>query len=302
MIFKAYLTTFDKKKYELPHSNISVKKYLSGKATEVKISVIEKEFYPSIADVLEIVVDNVTIFQGKVFSYSTININTTLVAYDNITFLLQNGTNTYKNMTATQIIYNICKELNIETGDIIDTKFTIPLIELENTSFMDAINSCLEQTKAISGEKFILIDQLGQISLVKNSGQMFDVEKTNVISQRRLCDFSKNNYNIVKVEQKTKGGEFKYTEVSDFESVKKIGKLQKIIRVDRTLTSIQCREIAKNYLNEYSKIRKNYEIEIIYQEIIDITDKIKINSSVFDIQSLEISIDGNKNILKLQLV
>lgn len=301
MIFKAYLIDKNNIKYELPHTDITVKKYRTLKASELSINIVETDFFPEIGDTLQVFCDLDAIFQGKIFEINQNYSITNLLAYDNLVYLLQSETLISYNKTASEIIELACTNIGITSKNIVNTLHSFTSINYENTPYLEIINELITQTTDISNKNYILFDDFGTITLKEGYEDVFEISINNIIDFTKYSNFSSQNYNYIKVEQKTQGGYYKYYEAFDTESIEKIGKFQKIIRVDRNLTTAQCNELAKNYLAQYSCNQEVFEIKLPFYENINIDDKIYFLNNLYTVIKIELKVSSTQNIITIEL-
>lgn len=108
-----------------------------------------------------------------------------VTCYDQIRYLKNKYTYVFEKKTATQIIKALCKDFDLNTGTLANTKYVIPSVVEENISALDIITSVLEDTLLNTSDMFILYDDFGKLTL-KNAKDM--------ISTCLLYDGSAENY------------------------------------------------------------------------------------------------------------
>lgn len=94
-----------------------------------------------------------------------------VTCYDQIRYLKNKYSYVFEKKTATQIIEAICKDYNIQTGTLEDTKYAIPAIAEENISALDISLDVLEDTLVNTGKMYVLYDDFGKLTL-KNAEDM----------------------------------------------------------------------------------------------------------------------------------
>lgn len=94
-----------------------------------------------------------------------------VTCYDQIRYLKNKYTYCFENKTATQIIQSLCKDFNLQTGTMGNTKYVIPTFIEENISALDIVTSALEETLLNTGEMFVLYDDFGKLT-IKNVEEM----------------------------------------------------------------------------------------------------------------------------------
>lgn len=88
-----------------------------------------------------------------------------VTCYDQLRYLKNKFTYVFENKTASQIVEALCKDFNLKTGKLDDTKYVIPTIAEDNQSGLDIMLTVLQDTTVNTGEMFVLFDEFGQIRL-----------------------------------------------------------------------------------------------------------------------------------------
>lgn len=94
-----------------------------------------------------------------------------VTCYDQIRYLKNKYTYVFENKTATQIVSALCKDFNLQTGDMDNTAYVIPAVAEENKAALDIILDVLEETLLNTGNMFVLYDDFGKLK-VKNCANM----------------------------------------------------------------------------------------------------------------------------------
>lgn len=114
------------------------------------------------------------LFRGSIFGY-TINDEGAedLTVYDfNAAFTKSQTTQTFRNVTASNVVRRLSREFGIATGDIAETGFVIPKLIAEQDSLSDVIVRALTITERQNGRRFRLINRLGNVHLEERLGQV----------------------------------------------------------------------------------------------------------------------------------
>lgn len=116
--------------------------------------------------------DSKPIFMGYVFTKKRDREHhIEVVCYDQIRYLKNKYTYVFENKTATQIVSALCKDFNLQTGEMDNTAYVIPAVAEENKAALDIILNVLEDTLLNTGNMFVLYDDFGQLK-VKNCANM----------------------------------------------------------------------------------------------------------------------------------
>ncbi len=216
-----------------PIGDITVTSRIKGSATELSFSVRKgKVLNFAEGDEVLLRVNHKNTFRGFVFEKhrradKIINVK----CYDFLRYLKYEDCYTLNVMTASEMLNLFGKINNWRMGEVEDTKFRIPAQVVENSSYLDMIQTALNTTYDADFEEFVLFVKGADITL-KNIKNM----KTNLlITENTCCDFDytstidENTYNKIKVVQKDKDD--KVTEAAvifDEENIKRWGTLQYI--------------------------------------------------------------------------
>ena len=93
----------------------------------------------------------------------------TVTAYDGLRYLKNKDTYIYENKTASQLVKMIAGDYGLALGTVDDSKVVISSRIEENTALFDMIENALELTLSGGGERFVLFDDFGKLSLRKIS-------------------------------------------------------------------------------------------------------------------------------------
>lgn len=116
--------------------------------------------------------DNKPIFMGYVFTKKRDREHhIEVTCYDQIRYLKNKYTYVFENKTATQIVAALCKDFNLQTGEMDNTAYVIPAVAEENKAALDIILDVLEETLVNTGNMFVLYDDFGDLQ-VKNCANM----------------------------------------------------------------------------------------------------------------------------------
>lgn len=144
----------------------------AGKLTFTTIKSIVEDMSFSEGDPVCFYYDNKPIFMGYVFTKKRDREHhIEVTCYDQIRYLKNKYTYVFENKTATQIVDALCKDFNLQTGDMDNTAYVIPAVAEENKAALDIILDVLEETLLNTGNMFVLYDDFGKLK-VKNCANM----------------------------------------------------------------------------------------------------------------------------------
>lgn len=148
-------------------------------------------------------VDGENIFYGFVFKKTRDkNHNIKVTAYDQLRYLKNKDTMTYKNITASTLIKMIADDYKLQVGTIENTDYVIPERTEGNSTLFDIILTALELTVTNKKTLYVLYDDYGKLTL-KSLGNM---KTTVLISEETGENFDytssidDNTYNQIKIQ------------------------------------------------------------------------------------------------------
>lgn len=148
-------------------------------------------------------VDGENIFYGFVFKKTRDkNHNIKVTAYDQLRYLKNKDTMTYKNITASTLIKMIADDYKLQVGTIENTDYVIAERTEENSTLFDIILTALELTVTNKKTLYVLYDDYGKLTL-KSLGNM---KTTVLISEETGENFDytssidDNTYNQIKIQ------------------------------------------------------------------------------------------------------
>lgn len=236
------------------------RKGVPGKLSFTTIKIPTSEMNFSEGDPVCFYYNKKPIFMGYVFTKSRDREqHIKVTCYDQLRYLKNKYSYVFENKTATQIIKALCKDFNIKTGKLDDTKYIIPAIAKENTSAFDIILSTLEDTLLNTGNMFVLYDNFGKLTL-KNSINMM-VETLIYEDTAENFDYSSSidteTYNSIVLYYKDKDNLIIPYTASNKSKIKQWGTL-------RYFEEVKTPTIAQNKANQLLQLycRKTRELQI----------------------------------------
>lgn len=94
-----------------------------------------------------------------------------VTCYDQLRYFKNKFSYVFENKRADEIITALCKDFNVLSGTLENTKYVIPAIAEENSTAFDIALKVLEDTLTNTGNMFVLYDDAGKITL-KNAENM----------------------------------------------------------------------------------------------------------------------------------
>lgn len=219
-------------------------------------------------DVVRFSVNGEVVFQGFVFEKNnSSNEKIRVVAYDQLRYLKNKDCYVYKQLTATQLLKNICDDykLTLDT-DIANTQYVIPSRIEDNKTLQEIINQALDLTviNLQSHLPYFIYDDAGKICLKSLPALKTDVyiDAECLTSYEYQSSIDKDTFNMVKVVREAPGEQGKALVntgvIVDNEHIKEWGRLQYLMRPDDKMANAIDR--AKNIM--LTKNRKTREIRL----------------------------------------
>jgi hypothetical protein len=116
--------------------------------------------------------NGVNLFYGFVFTKKRgREQHISVTAYDQLRYLTNKETMSYKNKTASDVIRMIADDFNLELGEIAETSYRIEKRDEDNTPLFDIIYNALDSEITNKKQLFVLYDDFGKLTL-KSIDQM----------------------------------------------------------------------------------------------------------------------------------
>ncbi|MCM1234102.1 MAG: CHAP domain-containing protein [Ruminococcus flavefaciens] len=111
-------------------------------------------------------VDGTKFFYGFIFKHSMSKDGmVSYTAYDQLRYLKNKDNVFYVKKRADQVVRQIAKKFNLQTGTLANTGYIIPKRMDDNTELFDAIQNALDATAMVKGKIYVLYDKIGKLTL-----------------------------------------------------------------------------------------------------------------------------------------
>lgn len=121
---------------------------------------------------VSLAVDGRDVFYGFVFTKKRNKEGKiSVTAYDQLRYFKNKTSTQYKNMRADEVLAMLAKDFQLDTGQLVNTGYTIPDRDEDNKTLFDILQYALDETNYVSGQMFILYDDFGKLTL-RNIGDM----------------------------------------------------------------------------------------------------------------------------------
>jgi len=117
-------------------------------------------------NLVKLTVDDAKIFSGFVFEKKwDKKQHISVMAYDQIRYLLNKDTYIYKNKTASDVIRMLADDYNLQVGEIEQTSYNIPQRGEDNKTLLDIVYGALDLELAHKKNMFVFYDDFGKLTL-----------------------------------------------------------------------------------------------------------------------------------------
>ncbi len=255
-------------------ADITWKTSRSGKPATLEITLVDSGIYQhprfSIGngDIVQFSKDGRDIFYGFVFTIATgADREIKLTAYDQIRYLLGNGSYVLQNVTANEVIAKIAQDYGLQTGVLDEAQYRIPSLIEDNKKLLDIIMGAVGSELQNSGQLLAFYDDFGKLTLRNMQSMLLNVV---LGAGRYLYDYSlkrsidEDTYNSIFLYRDNEGtGKREFYPVTDKENVARWGILQLYQKADDKAAVAQIREKADNLLKLHNREKLSLTVQAI---------------------------------------
>ncbi|KUP25887.1 hypothetical protein [Paenibacillus sp. DMB5] len=255
-------------------ADISWKTSRSGKPATLEITLVDSGIYQhprfniGNGDIVQFSKDGRDAFYGFVFSIATgADREIKLTAYDQIRYLLGNGSYVLQNVTANELVAKIAKDYGLQTGVLDEAQYRIPSLIEDNKKLLDIIMGAVGSELQNSGQLLAFYDDFGKLALRNMQSMLLNVV---LGAGRYLYDYSlkrsidEDTYNTIFLYRDNKEtGKREFYPVTDKENVARWGILQLYQQADDKAAAAQIREKADNLLKLHNREKLSLTVQAI---------------------------------------
>ena len=248
---------------------VTWKTEMSGSPGELTFTVVKDEllgFHEG--DAVQFFVDDKPIFYGFVFSKSRDKEHRIKVtAYDQLRYLKNKYSLTYKNMDCAELINKIADAFTLsKSRNLASTGYKCPQMVEDNSTLFDIILNHLDQVTRNTSKMYVLYDDYGTLTL-KDIEEMYVpywVREDNMENFDYKTTIDGDTYNQVKlrlVDNENDSVIDVFTE-NDIENINQWGLLQLVEDIDSAqYTKEQAKLLAIDILNLYNRTERNLTLK-----------------------------------------
>lgn len=221
-------------------------------------------------DTIQVLYDGKAVFYGFIFTKKhTKDGIIEVTAYDQLRYLKNKDSITYKNKKASELIKLLANNFKLKCGELKDTEYVIPKRIEDNATLIDMIQWALDFTSMHTKKIFVLYDDCEKLMLKEPSDLFVPILIDSETAQNYTYESSidKNAYNLVKLvrdDKRTGSRKIYYApskseEYAKSETLKQWGVLQYYEKIADT--SLNPQELANELLKYYNEVSKNITID-----------------------------------------
>jgi len=184
----------------------------------------------------------------------------------------------YRNMTATEIIIDICKSYGIpyNENEMVDTSVRLSSIHIINKTLWDTVLMALTETTKQSGIKYATKVKNGKLILVEKKTQIkkIVIEQGVNLIESTFEDSMESMYTQVYVTGKDKNGKAISTVAVNEEAQASYGVMQEYISQSEECTTAELNAIAAQKLKELSVLKQSGSIVAVGLDDIETGDAV----------------------------
>lgn len=255
-------------------TDITWKTTRSGKPATLELTLADsgiyqhKKFAVSNGDIVQFRRDGVDVFYGFVFSIDTgSNQEIKLTAYDQIRYLLGNGSYVLQNVTASEVISTIAKDRGLRVGELEPTGYKIPSLIEDDKKLLDIIMGAVGSELQYKGQLMAFYDDFGKLTLRSPQSMLL---KVILGAGHYLYDYSlkrsidDNTYNTILLYQDNEQtGKREFYPVTDKANVERWGILHLYQKADDQANAAQIQEKADNLLKQHNREKVSLSVQAI---------------------------------------
>lgn len=255
-------------------SDISWKTARSGKPSTLELTLVDSGIYQhtrfgiSNGDIIQFRKDEVDVFYGFVFSMDMgSDQEVKLTAYDQIRYLLGNGSYVLQDVTASDVITKIAKDYGLKTGVLEETAYRIPSLIEDDKKLLDIIMGAIGSELQYKGRLMAFYDDFGKLTLRTPESMRLNLV---LGAGHSLYDYSlkksidDDTYNTIFLyKDNEESGQRDFYPVSDKENVKRWGILHLYQKADDKANAAQIQEKASNLLKMHNREKLSLSVQAI---------------------------------------
>ncbi|SEU26603.1 hypothetical protein [Paenibacillus sp. NFR01] len=255
-------------------TDITWKTARSGKPATLELKLVDSGIYqhPKFkienGDILQFSKDGIDVFYGFVFSIDTgSDQEISVTAYDQVRYLLANGTYVLQNITASELISKIAKDHGLKTGALDAAEYRIPSLIEDDKKLLDIIMNAVGGELQNKGRLMAFYDDFGKLTLRGPEHMLLNVilgaghSLYDYSLKKSIDDDTYNTIFLYKDNEVT--GKREFFPVADKDNVARWGILQLYQKADDQANDAQIMEKANNLLKLHNREKYSLSVQAI---------------------------------------
>ncbi|GGG06762.1 hypothetical protein GCM10010912_59280 [Paenibacillus albidus] len=255
-------------------SDISWKTARTGKPSTLEMTVVDSGIYQhpkftvSNGDIIQFRKDGIDVFYGFIFSIdSGSDQEIKLTAYDQIRYLLGNGSYVLQDVTASELITKIAKDYGLKTGVLEEATYRMPSLIEDDKKLLDIIMGAIGGEMEKKGQLMTFYDDFGKLTLRGMDSMKLDLvlgEGHYLYEYSLKKSIDDDTYNTIYLYKDNKeSGKREFYPVSDKDNVKRWGILHLYKKADDKANAAQIQENADMLLKLHNREKHSLSVQAI---------------------------------------
>lgn len=301
------------------YTGMTLKSSRKGSASSLKFTLVQnplrqsKDFEINNGNVVRIKANGQGIFYGFIFSIEQTEDRTlSVLAYDQMRYLMNKDTYVRANVTATTVIKENAELSGLRIGKLADTKHAIPKFSQDGQVRLDMIYSALEETVMATGRTYVLRDNFGSLELtdVENAGIDLILGDGSLVYQyTHKREIDSDTYNRIKIVQDNKKTKKRDVYIAqDSASISRWGTLQYYAKVEEKLPKAKVQQIVDTMIALKNREQRSFKLEALGDFAVHAGVKLQFTlkdlgiNQFFLVEECTHDVDGSEHTMSLELV
>ena len=238
-----------------------------GSPGELQFTVVKDEALGfQEGDPVRFFVDGKPVFFGFVFSKSRDKEHRIKVtAYDQLRYLKNKDTLTYKDWDCAELITDIASKFNLNVGNLASTGYKCPTMIEENSTLFDMILNHLDKVTQVQKKMYVLYDDFGKLTLkdIEEMKVPYWIREGNMENFDYTTSIDGETYNKVKIILSDSEESVRHAYVAQSgENINKWGILQLVEELDaNNYTAAEAEVLCVDILELYNRVERNLSLK-----------------------------------------
>lgn len=247
-------------------SDVKWKTVRRGSAGSLTFSALPSEVKWEHGGIIRMMEGKTGLFYGYVFKTKTgADGIVDVTAYDQLRYLKNKNTYVFENVTAGQVVREICEDFGLKTGNIPDTGYVIPSMVEDGQELFDIMLKALDYTLINTNRMFYLWDNFGEITVSEVTDGKLDImlgDGSLATEYSFESSIDGDAYNQIKLlRDNTETGKRDLYLFKDSSNIARWGLLQYYETVDEGMNAAQIEQRGQQLLELYNRPTKTFTVD-----------------------------------------